>query len=311
MNKKMSLILVGTIFAGGVLGFSAYKFLDFNSTSAQKAETSKQNNPSQEGIQKPSQEQTDNNIENEDLNNDKDTKVSDDLGQSLFNKTLANYYNSIYYFYENENNTYDKLENNVKLTIAYLNLKDNDKELSSYAKNDDYFGYLDNCLNEENGTYSCYYERTTKDNFEKAYKSIFGKTNISYENFYPYVNYQCLDNNNYIECNYIESGDDVSTYTFLKYEQATKVDNDIILEVSILKYDDTEKTFYSDLNISKKIGTDQNVPNFDSIYSYIEGTKKTDDLFKAFASKAGKFKVTFKLNKETNDYYWYKSQYIS
>ena len=248
--------------------------------------------------------QNNNDIQNDDQNNDEDenNKLSEEelnkLGLELFSRTntaLTSYITSgNYMFYQEDDITYNDLNNEERLEYVYLQIPNSEK---TYNLND---AYDRSCIDTEN-TYTCYYEKILINTFEEYYYKMFGlDKGINYEWFTVATDnfLRCEKEENEIICYPTDGGGATDYRTYLNYIHAEENNSDILVYVNLLAmgYNGVEGGIFSDATMNNRIAD--------------ESPEVTEDnIFDIYGDEAGLYKVTFK--KDINDnYYWYSSEII-
>lgn len=230
----------------------------------------------------------------ENKNEEKETlmteKELDNLGKELFKKTsYDNGYGDELYFYNESKLDYNKLNNEERLAVAFINIP------SAYIYEELYNSENDQVVNLSKQVYS--------NDFESSYKELFGfDKKIKYEKFLiENDDSECEANNDIIACDCNGVGGRGSAGSlYLNYEKTELVNNDLIVYTSLLGYNadnGDEGVVYNDYELINPIAGKEFTENIG------------ETLFKEYGDKASKYKLTF--NKDTNDnWYWVSTELV-
>ncbi|MDE6284870.1 MAG: hypothetical protein K2M17_03920 [Bacilli bacterium] len=272
MNKMMKLLVVFFVVAvvGAGIGLGVYG-LSKNGSDTEVDKASGSNN--------------------EDLPHESDEQVLE-LGKKLFEKTLVrNLWKDDYLMYASNKVTFASLDDEDALRIAF-GLSSTHMETNS-----------DNCELEEA---SCYKHRVLKSDFDDVYYDIFGKKVEEYRTFAADFNLDCSFDDRYVVCNlgFAPAVAQSAFHSLVQFQNAYKEDNQIVVLVDYLAFNQSSRNVYSAPNEKGVIETLSAADFYEMIYQQSDA-----DLFTRYKGKTGTFEVRFALNTD-GTYYWYSSEFI-
>ena len=281
-KKNKSLIIIIVILVILLLGSIGYIVYDNFIKEDEVTENNDIQNNNNNDNQDNNNDNQDNGGNNEEENDELSEEELERLGENLFNKTniLLTGTAGDYMLYQEDDITYNDLENSQRLEYVYMQIPNSEKTITS-----------------TNG----YSERVTTDVFEKYYHQMFGlDKSINYETFGANVDklVECNLDGEYLTCNQFDGGGALDFRTYLNYDYAKQDNEDILVYVNFLVsgFNDTGYGIFSDAAMSNKIAEDSS--------SFTD-----DNIFDIYGNEAGLYKLTFK--KDTNDnYYWYRSEIV-
>ncbi len=209
-----------------------------------------------------------------------ESKNVDVLGLNLFEKFKTSVNDVEYDVYGNLD--YDKLKNNIRLSMAFKNISIDKIEEGTVSDLTCEAGYLTNNTGADGYYgYKCWHLKVSKSDFERSYKELFGNDkSINYQEFLFDLNVCNLENNE-IVCYQYFGGDAKSNIQLVDYQETKLENNELYVYAKLLNVDLTKEN-----------------------YSYTQTDKER--LFSKYSSEVKNYKLTFKKD-NTDNWYWFKT----
>ena len=219
----------------------------------------------------------------------------ENLGHKLYDIVSKKGTYDTYLFGIKEKLTYDELDDAYKYNLVFHNIPFAEKT------------YIEDC------EYECVKEIVSNEVFAKYYHLIFGSDkDIKYEDFHFYYSvYECINNGSKYYCKQNNGSDVNPTKQYIDYDRTEQNGDEIYVYVKSLDVynsDDEYGGIYKDYFNNYKLDDITFYENI--VHDYYTYEEKKYFLFGKYGDDAKEYKVTFKKENNSDNYYWYSVEAI-